>query len=80
MTAVTARDLGRMTTPTTATAATRNETALEQAIGRWNAGDLEGYLAYDATVRLHGYTPDALDRAQVAQFSPESSQLSPAPR
>jgi predicted ester cyclase len=58
-----------MTTPAIAT---RNETALDQAISRWNAGDLEGYLSlYDPTVRLHGYTPDALDRTQVQQFYTE---------
>ena len=54
-----------MTTTTT----TRNETALGRAIERWNAGDLDGYLSlYDPSVRLHGYTPNALDRTEVAHF------------
>jgi predicted ester cyclase len=54
---------------TSITSATRNETALNQAIERWNAGDLDGYLGlYDPSVRLHGYTPDALDRTEVAHF------------
>ncbi len=64
-----------MTTSTTTTApattdtALRNEAALDRAVGRWNAGDLDGYLElYDPAVRLHGYTPDALDRNEVARF------------
>jgi steroid delta-isomerase-like uncharacterized protein len=53
----------------TTTTATRNETALDQAVGRWNAGDLDGYLElYDAAIRLHGYAPDPMDRAEVARF------------
>jgi steroid delta-isomerase-like uncharacterized protein len=57
-----------MTTSTT-TAASRNETALHQAIERWNAGDLDGYLnVYDPSVRLHGYTPNPLDHTEVAHF------------
>jgi steroid delta-isomerase-like uncharacterized protein len=53
----------------TTTAATDNETVLDQAIERWNAGDLDGYLnLYDAGVRLHGYTPAPMDRTEVAQF------------
>ncbi len=36
--------------------AQENKTALERAIGRWNEGDLSGYLElYDADAVLHGY-------------------------
>jgi steroid delta-isomerase-like uncharacterized protein len=48
---------------------TRNETALDQAADRWNAGDLDGYLElYDPAIRLHGYSPEAMDRDEVARF------------
>ena len=58
-----------MTTSTSASTATRNETALAQAVSRWNAGDLDGYLElYDPAIRLHGYTPETMDRTEVAQF------------
>lgn len=41
----------------------------DHAIARWNAGDLDGYLAlYDDAVRLHGYAPEPLDRAGVRTF------------
>lgn len=37
-------------------AAQENKAALERAIGRWNEGDLPGYLElYDADAVLHGY-------------------------
>ena len=37
-------------------ATNENLAALERARGRWNAGDLDGYLQlYDASVVLHGY-------------------------
>jgi hypothetical protein len=50
----------------TSTATTRNETVLRAAIEHWNAGDLEGYLGlYDEGVRLHGYTPEPMDKAAV---------------
>lgn len=53
----------------TTSTATRNETALDQAVARWNAGDLDGYLKlYDPAVRLHGYSPAPMDRAEVTQF------------
>lgn len=58
-----------MTTPISTQPTTRNETALDQAIGRWIAGDLDGYLElYDPAVRLHGYTPDVMNRTEVAAF------------
>jgi hypothetical protein len=47
----------------------RNETALAQAIDRWNAGDLDGYLRlYDDKVRLHGFTPQPMDKLAVRAF------------
>jgi steroid delta-isomerase-like uncharacterized protein len=54
---------------TTTTTFGRNETALTQAIDRWNAGDLDGYLdIYDDTVRLHGFTPQPLDKPAARAF------------
>ena len=51
------------------TAATALETALLAAVGRWNAGDLDGYLElYDENILLHGYTPEPLDRPAVRAF------------
>jgi predicted ester cyclase len=35
----------------------------------WNAGDLEGYLRlYDEGIRLHGNTPEPMDKTQVRGF------------
>ncbi len=43
--------------------------ALSTAIDRWNAGDLDGYLSlYDEGIRLHGYSPEPMDKAQVRVF------------
>ena len=43
--------------------------ALTAAHERWNAGDLDGYLRlYDDRIRLHGYSPEPLDKAQVRAF------------
>lgn len=45
------------------------ETLLHTAIGRWNAGDLDGYLhLYDDAVLLHGYTPEPLPKPAVREF------------
>src|SRR5690348_16854017 len=53
----------------TPTAALTPTTALDQAVARWNAGDLDGYLElYDPTVRLHGYSPEPMDRGEVSAF------------
>lgn len=42
---------------------------VEQARIRWNAGDLPGYLSlYDDSIRLHGYTPEAMNKAVVSGF------------
>ena len=39
---------------------------LHRTIGCWNAGDLDGYLdLYDERVKLHGYSPEPLDKAGV---------------
>ena len=41
----------------------------QHAIDRWNAGDLDGYLAlYDPSIRLHGYSPEPMDKAGVHGF------------
>ena len=43
--------------------------ALSAAAERWNAGDLDGYLAlYDEGIRLHGYSPEPMDKVQVRGF------------
>lgn len=47
----------------------RNEAALTQAIDRWNAGDLDGYLEiYDDEVQLHGLTPQPMDKSGARGF------------
>ena len=51
-----------MTTPA-------NEANLQRAFDAWNAGDLDGYLAlYDDSIRLHGYSPEPMDKASVRGF------------
>jgi len=43
--------------------------ALERARQRWNAGDLPGYLTlYGDDIRLHGYTPEPMRKAEVEAF------------
>ena len=43
--------------------------ALERARERWNGGDLPGYLAlYGEGIRLHGYTPEPIGKAEVESF------------
>jgi predicted ester cyclase len=43
--------------------------ALSTARDRWNAGDLDGYLRlYDDAIRLHGYSPEPLGKAEVRGF------------
>jgi|GEM_PF-1976157 len=62
------------------------EAALTSAIARWNAGDLDGYLAlYDDRLRLHGYSPEPLDKAGTANryrmvWPSMAAQGSPNPR
>jgi predicted ester cyclase len=42
---------------------------VELARQRWNAGDLPGYLSlYDAGIKLHGYTPEPMNKAAVTGF------------
>ena len=43
--------------------------ALSAAVESWNAGDLDGYLRlYDEGIRLYGYSPEPIDKAQVRGF------------
>jgi predicted ester cyclase len=43
--------------------------ALSAALNSWNAGDLDGYLRlYDEGIRLHGYSPEPMDKTQVRGF------------
>jgi predicted ester cyclase len=43
--------------------------ALSAAFERWNAGDLDGYLAlYDESIRLHGYSLEPMSKAEVRAF------------
>ena len=42
---------------------------VEQARQCWNRGDLPGYLSlYDDSIKLHGYSPEPMDKAQVKAF------------
>ncbi len=42
---------------------------VEHARQRWNAGDLPGYLSlYDEQIKLHGYTPEPMNKAAVTGF------------
>ena len=42
---------------------------LEAARRCWNAGDLPGYLSlYDPSIRLHGYTPEPMNKTAVTGF------------
>jgi hypothetical protein len=42
---------------------------VDAAIRSWNSGDLEGYLSlYDPAIRLHGYSPEPMDKATVREF------------
>jgi predicted ester cyclase len=43
--------------------------AVERARTRWNAGDLPGYLTlYGQGIRLHGYTPKPMGKADIEGF------------
>jgi predicted ester cyclase len=46
-----------------------NRELITHAVECWNAGDLDGYLRlYDANIRLHGYSPEPMDKAAVTEF------------
>ena len=46
-----------------------NISQLDHALSRWNNGDLKGYLdLYSPPIRLHGYTPEPMDRTAIASF------------
>ena len=46
-----------------------SQDALAAAHASWNAGDLDGYLRlYDETIRLHGYSPQPMDKDAVRAF------------
>jgi len=48
---------------------TDHAAAVERARQCWNAGDLAGYLAlYDDSIRLHGYTPEPMNKTAVTGF------------
>lgn len=43
--------------------------ALSNALERWNAGDLDGYLElYNERIRLHGYSPEPMTKTEVRAF------------
>ena len=45
------------------------QSALDAALHSWNAGDLDGYLElYDEEIRLHGYSPEPMSKAEVRGF------------
>jgi steroid delta-isomerase-like uncharacterized protein len=44
-------------------------TSLYRARDAWNARDLDGYLElYDEMIRLHGYSPEPMGKAEVRLF------------
>jgi steroid delta-isomerase-like uncharacterized protein len=46
-----------------------NETNLQRAFEAWNSRDLDGYLMlYDDSIKLHGYSPQPMDKASVRGF------------
>ncbi len=46
-----------------------NIARLEAAIDDWNRGDLDAYLTmYDEDIRLHGYSPEPMDKRAVRAF------------
>ena len=54
--------------------------ALSAALDSWNAGDLDGYLhLYDEGIRLHGYSPEPMGKAQVRGFYEEIFSAFDAP-
>jgi predicted ester cyclase len=47
----------------------QNEAAVDRAARAWNAGDLPGYLElYDESIKLHGYSPEPMDKSTVRGF------------
>ena len=43
--------------------------ALDTAFENWNADNLDGYLElYDDAIRLHGYSPEPMDKTEVRGF------------
>jgi ketosteroid isomerase-like protein len=46
-----------------------NRDAFAAAIAAWNGGDLDRYLElYDESIRLHGYSPEPMDKPTVQAF------------
>jgi Predicted ester cyclase len=46
-----------------------NEASLQRALDAWNTRDLDGYLTlYDDAIRLHGYSPEPMDKSAVRGF------------
>ncbi len=55
--------------------------ALSTAIEHWNAGDLDGYLTlYDEGIRLHGYSPEPMDKVQVRGFYEQTFRTFDTPK
>jgi predicted ester cyclase len=53
---------------------------VEDARRAWNDGDLDRYLdLYDDAIRLHGYTPEPMDKPSVVEFYREISDALTAP-
>ena len=58
-----------MTSSAVTSSASTVEAALLAAVARWNAADLDGYLElYDEDIRLHGYSPEPMDKTAVRAF------------
>jgi predicted ester cyclase len=58
-----------------------NREALNRALAGWNAGDLERYLdLYDERIKLHGYTPEPMNKAEATGFYSSIFAAFPAAR
>ncbi|MEA2409471.1 MAG: hypothetical protein QOC77_32 [Thermoleophilaceae bacterium] len=51
------------------TGMTTPQEALTKAVDSWNSGNLDGYLQlYDEGIKLHGYSPEPMDKQEVRGF------------
>jgi steroid delta-isomerase-like uncharacterized protein len=49
--------------------AAENEANVQRALEGWNAGNLDQYLElYHESIKLHGYTPEPMSKAEVRGF------------
>ena len=54
---------------------------LKSAVDSWNAGDLDGYLKlYHEDIRLHGYSPEPMDKTEVRGFYEDTFKAFDGPK